>query len=166
MLSTMPLTNSVVTILLELKEVLHQLSPKEYAEKRESLLGSSIGMHVRHSLEFFSCLTSALETGTLNYDQRKRNQVLELDLAAVNETIDELSKRLISEDKTLLLQAFYPNGPVVIFTSYFRELMYGIEHAIHHFAMIRVALQEVPNLQIPAGFGFAFSTLAYLENKQ
>lgn len=134
-------------------------------KKRSSLLGSTIGMHVRHSLEFFTCITSALEVGAIDYDQRRRNPVLELDIDAVVETIHKITSTLVSDDRKLLLHTQYPTGPIVIGTSYFRELVYAIEHSIHHFAMVRVALLEVANLQVPPGFGFAFSTLEYMKSQ-
>ena len=44
-----------------------------------------------------------------------------------------------------------------------REIVYNIEHAIHHMAIIRIALQhDIPDLELESDFGYAFSTLKHL----
>jgi hypothetical protein len=43
-----------------------------------------------------------------------------------------------------------------------RELLYNLEHAIHHMALIQVAVRQAfPALTLPAHFGVAYSTVQH-----
>jgi len=50
---------------------------------------------------------------------------------------------------------------VCIETNYYRELLYNLEHCIHHQALIRVALFQMENIKVNANFGVAPSTIEY-----
>ena len=46
-----------------------------------------------------------------------------------------------------------------------RELVYLIEHAIHHFALLRIGIQEnFPEISLASDFGVAYSTVKYRES--
>ena len=48
-----------------------------------------------------------------------------------------------------------------------RELVYNIEHAIHHMALIKIGIKEVaPQLQLPEGFGVANSTIRHKKQQK
>jgi hypothetical protein len=49
-------------------------------------------------------------------------------------------------------------------TSYFREINFQIDHAIHHMALIRVALLDLNIPFDPMRFGLAYSTRKYQQN--
>jgi hypothetical protein len=52
-------------------------------------------------------------------------------------------------------------------TSYARELVYLTEHSIHHFALIKIGLQQLnPDLILDENFGYAASTIKYKENSK
>ncbi len=43
-----------------------------------------------------------------------------------------------------------------------REMVYLVEHSIHHYALIRIGLQEnFSDIFIPKNFGVAYSTVKY-----
>ncbi|MEO6169174.1 MAG: hypothetical protein ABIO46_05010, partial [Chitinophagales bacterium] len=49
-------------------------------------------------------------------------------------------------------------------TTYYRELAYNIEHAIHHMAIIKMAvLIYFLNIKVEENFGVAYSTIRYRE---
>ena len=51
---------------------------------------------------------------------------------------------------------------ITIETNYYRELIYNIEHAVHHMAIMKIGIHEVaPYISLPADFGVAASTIRY-----
>jgi hypothetical protein len=47
-------------------------------------------------------------------------------------------------------------------TNFLRELVYNIEHAVHHMALIRIGVREVaPHITLPPDFGVAASTIRH-----
>ena len=51
---------------------------------------------------------------------------------------------------------------VELTTSLKRELIYNIEHAVHHMAIIKIAIKEsLPHIALPEDFGIAYSTIKY-----
>jgi hypothetical protein len=72
----------------------------------------------------------------------------------VEEVILELSHTKSDEDS------------VKIKSSLERELAYNIEHAIHHMAIIKIALKTLfPKVKLADNFGVAYSTVRYQESK-
>ena len=71
----------------------------------------------------------------------------------------------ISSDKKLQLQVSYNPASeeyVAIETTILRELVYNIEHAVHHMAMIKIGVREAaPYLVLPSNFGVAVSTIRH-----
>lgn len=67
--------------------------------------------------------------------------------------------------KSCSIEADYSLGQpkgILIPTSLERELMYNIEHTIHHLALIKVGLKLVyPDLDLPNHFGVAPSTIKF-----
>ncbi len=50
-------------------------------------------------------------------------------------------------------------------SSFHREVAYNIEHAIHHMALLKVAVnQTLHYIQLPENFGVASSTVRYQES--
>ena len=151
----------VVQKLEEFRKLVLQLSDAEYSQTFESLGGSSIGGHVRHVIEMLQCLEAGYHFGQIDYSARKRSLVLETDGNAASAAIDSLllSLRLPNRDLELICPDYGEARPIA--TNYNRELLYNLEHAVHHQALIRVALRDLPNVAINADFGVAKSTLQY-----
>ena len=53
----------------------------------------------------------------------------------------------------------HSNETIVIHTNYYREIAYNLEHTVHHMALIRVGINEVAAIELPAGYGVASSTI-------
>jgi uncharacterized damage-inducible protein DinB len=154
-------------ILNQVFELTSQLSDDEYAAELELLNDNTIGKHVRHIIEFFDLLISGSTGGIINYDRRKHEPTYETSVEAGMQKLRELMKALqdLSTGKEILLEVSYADSdedPVKIKSSVERELAYNIEHAIHHMAIIKIAVQTVfPRVGLAENFGVAYSTVRY-----
>jgi RNA-binding protein YhbY len=61
----------------------------------------------------------------------------------------------------LKLQQIVDGEELLIDTNYNRELLYNLEHCIHHQALIKVAVLQNDAITIDANFGVARSTIEY-----
>jgi uncharacterized damage-inducible protein DinB len=158
---------TVDKIFVQISGLLEHLSNEEYSQIAHVLNGSSIGQHVRHTLEFFKCLFDGAQLGEINYDQRKRDIFLESNTLQAKALLDELSVQLSQQsmDKQLVLIQCYGEAEVEenkVDSTVLRELIYNIEHAVHHLALIRIGLKEVkPDLVLDPSFGVANSTVRH-----
>ncbi len=147
---------------LQLIQIIEQLDKCAYTEKVKILNGSSIGQHVRHVIEFYICLSDGLKSGIVNYDQRKRNISIENDPNYALDILENLSSffALSNFDNTELVNITVFNGvEISAKSSQNRELVYLIEHSIHHYAIINIALKQCfPCIRVPEHFGVAYST--------
>jgi hypothetical protein len=151
-------------LLLQLQDVLERLSDSQYAAPVDLLSGATIGQHVRHIVEFFQELGHGYEEGRVNYDRRNRNHVLEINRSLAIHLLEDTALSVDRPDKDLLLVAHLSSGdaePVVIRTNYFRELLYNIEHTVHHMALLRIGVNRVATIALPAHFGVAASTIKF-----
>jgi hypothetical protein len=142
--------------------VLEQLrNTASYNNPCEALSNATIGQHSRHIIELYQCLLTGYAEGKINYDDRKRNALYENDTTAAVAAIREIQQNLKQPDKQLKIFCGTDSSSVCIESNYYREVLYNLEHCIHHQALIKVALLTIKNLNIDEGFGVAPSTLQY-----
>lgn len=157
------LLESVKNVFGQLDQSLQQLSPQQYVQQSNNLFKATIGQHVRHIIELFICLQQGYQAGIVDYGKRKRDPRIELD--------KELARQLLAiygsvrlRDKPLLLETGYDENSgksLVVETTYLREVLYNLEHTIHHMALIRIGINEVSEIVVPEEFGLAPSTIKY-----
>jgi len=161
----MELKLAVQSIFGQLAGSLCQLKAEEYSNPCRSLSGHTVGQHVRHIIELFQALELGYDTGTVNYEKRKRDKAIEKDGILACRLLQQIGEGLGRPDKGLLLEAVYDeqgSAPLVIPTNYRREIAYNLEHTIHHMALIRIGIHELNSLlMLPEGYGIASSTLKY-----
>lgn len=155
------LIKSIHRNLDELINLLGQLSDHDYSKPCEALSGSSIGEHTRHIIEMFQCLEKSFDHGILNYDQRERNINIQTETAYAKQCIFEVKAGLKNENKTLYLEYFIDGLSMRIQSNYYRELLYNLEHCVHHQALIKVAVLQYSNVMVNENFGVARSTIEY-----
>jgi hypothetical protein len=148
-------------VLNELAETILLLNNDKYAQKSSLLNGSSIGGHTRHVIELFQCLLTGYETGFVNYENRKRNITLETNADIASAALQNIAEEILQPNKILLLQSKFAEMELEIETNYFREIIYNLEHSIHHMALIRVAINELTDITLSETFGVAPSTIQY-----
>jgi uncharacterized damage-inducible protein DinB len=153
--------NSVKHTLVELKEVLNQLSDEDFTRPIKNLGDSSIGGHSRHIIELFQCLLSSYDCEFLNYDNRERNSDIQTNIKFANNAIDVIIEAIDKPNKKLTIEQNIDGELFTIDTNYHRELLYNLEHCIHHQALIKVALYEIGNVEINESFGVVPSTMEY-----
>ncbi len=162
------LSNITSDTFAQLRSIILQLSHHDFSEKLEVLNYSSIGQHVRHVLEFYLCLSKGLTIGHVDYDKRVRNLSLETDPSYAIMVLDELSAIFCCEeieDVTLINSIEYNGLLLDANSSVSRELIYLIEHSIHHYAIIGIALRSHLNyVNIPENFGIAYSTTKHRQS--
>jgi hypothetical protein len=152
-------------VLLQLADAIEKVADKTYKEKSSLLNGSTIGGHTRHVIEIFQCLLQGYETGVVNYEHRKRDMLIETNKDFAVALLQEISTKIAMPNKSLKLEGFYSNEAdsenCSMQTNFFRELVYNLEHCIHHMALIRVGIQEFSAVVLPDNFGVAPSTIQY-----
>jgi hypothetical protein len=152
---------SINKSLNELVHLLSQLSQEEYSNPCVELSNASIGEHTRHIIEMFQCLEKQYDLGIVNYDNRERNKLIQTDTDFAIQQILSIKDSLRIENKNLDLQQFVEGEEIRIQSNYYRELLYNLEHCIHHQALIKVAVLKIENINVDANFGVARSTIEY-----
>ncbi len=158
----MQLTQLIANVFEELSGALEQLTPVQYAAKCRNLSGATIGQHVRHCIELFQCLLNGYDAGMVNYERRKRDLRIETDKDLAIQLLRSIAETLGLADKTMLMEAGLGTDDVMmVTTNYNRELVYNLEHTIHHMALVRVGILEMTDIVLPESFGVAPSTIQY-----
>lgn len=154
-----------ISTLCQLKTFLATLTDEAYTETIQELSNATIGQHTRHIIEFYSCLTEQIKLdNTINYDKRLRKTKLETSKEATIIEIDKICKSIndIKDNRNLSTTGHLGDVDYKIPTSVKRELLYVLEHAVHHMAIIKIAVKILKlNISIPPNFGIAESTLVY-----
>ncbi|MBB4803411.1 hypothetical protein HNP37_003486 [Flavobacterium nitrogenifigens] len=155
------LLESIRQSLDELIYLLDQLSDQDYSKSCQALSNATIGEHTRHILEMFQCLEQSYDSGILNYDDRQRNKQIQTETEFAKQCITQIKTGLKSENKIICLEQFIDGLTMRIQSNYYRELLYNLEHCVHHQALIKVAVLQFENIIIDENFGVARSTIAY-----
>ncbi len=159
----MKIEKTIQNVLAQLSDSLLQLTNEEYSQPVAILSNATMGQHVRHVVELFICLFNGYETRTVNYEKRKRDKRIETDKDFAIELMQMIGNNLEKPNKELQLEGSHDDHSCsyIIATNYYREIVYNLEHTVHHMALIRVGINEVSSITIPDGFGVASSTIKY-----
>lgn len=165
----MTLQIACTNILNQLSSLINQISEQDFTKPATSLSNSTLGQHMRHTLEFFICFENGFDKGLINYDKRAHDKLIETDkflaMAAIQRIQDFVNKN--REDRPLQLEVGYDLSKedfVLVDTNYTRELVYNIEHAVHHMAIMKIGIREVaPYVTLAPDFGIAASTIRHKE---
>lgn len=166
----MKLSKACIHILSQLSDLVTEIEQKDFSRPSETLNNSTIGQHVRHTLEFFVCFEHGFEAGMVNYDKRAHDKLIETDKNVALDTIERIIEFVQNLDgnKPLQLEVGYDlhqDSFITIQTNATRELVYNIEHAVHHMAIMKIGIRETaPYIKLPAEFGVAASTMRHKES--
>jgi hypothetical protein len=154
---------------------------KPYLGPRKPLYRDHIGAHLRHIIEHYGALATALATSgsppalpyTVDYDARARNMQIETDpvfaldhVALLKRAFEALSETAMVHPVEVHVRGGLQGEHNFITTSSVaRELMFLNSHATHHFAIVQgYAHQRGETLG--EGFGKAPATVAHEQSQQ
>ena len=113
-----------------------------------------------------------IPNGIVNYDLRDRDVFLENNTLEALTLIANLKKEIKSVVGTQVLSlalSYEENKDkqIEIKSNVDRELVYNIEHAVHHMALIRIGLKAIESdIDLPEDFGIASSTVRHRYSQQ
>lgn len=147
--------------ILQLIGIIEKINDDVYCKKSHYLFGASIGEHNRHIIELFNCLILNNKNNVIFYDKRNRDVELEQNKEKAIAELHKILGNIQYQDRALKIASLFNRQEQEVSSTYFRELMYNLEHSIHHMALIKVALLEFNITEIPKDFGFAPSTITF-----
>lgn len=146
-------------------EFLEGLDAHGYTRASARLFNSTIGQHVRHSVDHFVAVADSLDGAVINYDKRQRETPIEHDCATARDAIRALAARLeiltgdeLAAPVRVRIMISSEGNEAELGSTFGRELAFATHHATHHFAMIASLAGEM-DLAVPEGFGKAPSTV-------
>lgn len=164
------LHESVINSLSQVKEILTTLEklPNDVAVK--FYIDDNGGKHIRHILDHFLAFLSISDDGILDYNLRNRESIVEQSWDEAQKQLDGIIEKFISnsiEDKELKViseidvsdtknSSFNSNTA--------RELLYLINHTMHHAAYIKLLAKQSGVIFSPH-IGIAPSTASFLRKK-
>ncbi len=153
------------TILNKIGNLVQQINDNDYSLQLDLLSGNTIAKHIRHILELFVQFHTGIILNQINYDKRERNLLIEHNRTYTINFINELKEKINSienSDSSILLNTLVNDNEFLIKTSIERELVYNIEHAIHHMAIIQIACKHCfEYIKLDKNFGIAYATIQY-----
>ena len=140
-------------------KLLNNLSESEYTNESIPPYYSSIGCHIRHILDVFSCIIIGFDTKKIDLTNRERNQSVEqkidFGIAYFEEVISKINA--FSEEDLQTEIIFIDDlglGKMEAKTTLGAVLIQAHSHAIHHFASIGYSIYQL-GIELPdADFGY------------
>jgi uncharacterized damage-inducible protein DinB len=139
-----------------------------YSRPCADVFNSTIGGHMRHTLDHYSAFMQGLGGGRIDYDARERGTAIETDreaaialsrrLAAFMESLGEADL-----ERELFIRMDDGGDSSWSRTSLRRELQFLLSHTIHHYALIVSIATRYGVSDFPENFGIAPSTLHFHE---
>lgn len=153
--------------LSSISTIIEQLPADHYNRVESPLFESSLGKHVRHILDHYLSFMRDIESDTIDYDQRLRDNQLEVDKGHALGVIKEIQAALLRLNSTkerqlrvvLCHDVATPQGEATR-SSISRELQFLQSHTVHHCALIAVMLRFY-GAEVNREFGIAPSTLVH-----
>ena len=155
------LVASIKANFIQIIALLNQLNDTEYTFCHEELSNATIGEHTRHIIEMYQSLLKCYNLGIVNYDKRERNISIQTDKVVAINAINAILENIDLENIEMNLEQGINEITFQVKTNYFRELLYNLEHSIHHQALIKVAVLKNKNITLCPEFGIAKSTIEY-----
>lgn len=141
------------------------LSDDQYRDRVDGR--SQPGSHVRHILDHYHALREGLLTGTVDFDKRRRECAAESDRAVARQDLNAVKQWLCAlptEPMALRVKSEVSVRDccsVIIDSDTQRELLYVLNHTIHHMAYVALLLQ-MNGVSVDKEIGLAPATATHL----
>ncbi len=152
--------------LSQIQFIIETLSTEQQHLCENIYADSGIGRHVRHVVDHFLALKNGLGKFYIDYDKRHRDSLIETDIEIATNCLVELQGWLLSLNNdnihfVIKSEIHCEKQQVVkIFSNLERELLYLINHTIHHAAFIKLMAQQF-EIMMPDEIGIAPGTASY-----
>lgn len=156
-----------IHLINQLIPVLDELPDKGYSKPLEEYNQSTIGQHIRHTLEFYTTLMNGVDQSIICYDNRERQLIYEVNTQAAIDKLLNIKQWLgnvnIDQSLTLISSLAYDNeSNDRITTTLKRELIFAFDHTVHHMAIVKIGLRiNFPEIELDPTFGIAPSTIKH-----
>jgi hypothetical protein len=160
--------DAAAAILSQGEDLLRALPAESYTRRVPLAFNACIGGHYRHCLDHFTSLLRGLDADVVDYDHRERDARIEsqpdfaLSLTRrMRAQFEQLPPAALNAGVNARCEVSYAHGDSPVTGSTFgRELVYAIAHAIHHYALISI-MARLMEAKLPEHFGVAPSTVAH-----
>jgi len=139
--------------------LLNSISDQEYSNNSTAPYYSSIGVHMRHILDVFSCVVQGIEEGEIDLSSRQRNELAERKVSVGLDYFEQIISQLNdinSEDLDKVVKVKDDLGLGMVTANYTlaAALIQAHSHAIHHFASIGYIISQL-GINLPdSDFGY------------
>ena len=140
-------------------QLLKNISDEQYSNKTIPPYNSSIGCHMRHVLDVFSCLLKGLDSKCVDFSIRERNECAEKETRVgiqYFESVIHQLKKIKEEDFNTGIKVSDDMGLGKVTANYTLAavLMQAQSHATHHYASIGYLIYQL-DIELPnADFGY------------
>lgn len=127
---------------------------------------AGIGCHIRHVLDHFAALQAGSMRGCIDYDKRNRGSLVETNLPEAKTALCNFRAWLIATElpdvpvQVMCEVGFESTQTTATQSSLHREMLYVINHTVHHAAYIKL-LMLGDDVVLPAHIGVAPVTASY-----
>lgn len=140
-------------------KLLSSITDQQYSNCSIPPYYSSIGNNMRHVLDIFACIFNGLENNSIDFSDRKRNELAQqktaFGIAYFNDIIAKLNE-INTADFNKIIPVTDDLGTGMITANYTlgSALIQAHSHAIHHFASIGFIINQL-GIELPdADFGY------------
>lgn len=159
---------AAAAILQQGEDLLQVLPSADYTRRVPLAFNACIGGHYRHCLDHFTSLLRGLDADVVDYDHRERDARIESERDFALALTRQMRRRFeglplgaLDAPVHARCEVSYDHGDSTVTGSTFgRELVYCIAHAIHHYALISI-MARLMEAKLPDHFGVAPSTVAH-----
>lgn len=162
--------NALLAFLDQATHLTELSSKSQWTTQNKGFRGSTLGQHMRHTLDHVEALCTGLPKGVVNYDLRIRATDMETSPStaharclALKAEITQLGSNYESSSAVNALSSCSNHGESHPQPSSFgRELQFVISHTVHHFAILAAICHSL-GIETRTDFGIAPSTLKHQE---